>query len=160
MVAEGDRSVPCHCHRAGAGQCTIRLRQCGDACVAPIDVQNATADVQRRAQAGQGAVDRRRAVRYAGRAGNVVGAVDRRRATAAELDVLCRDARDGIDQMGATTEADRSSGAGEVTAMGTTIGETEDAGLNIDRAGVVEGDSDCRRCRWLCCPICGRYRHW
>ena len=138
MVAESDRCISRHRHRAGAGQRAARLRQRTDACIARIDIQNATADVQRRAQAGQGAVDRRRAVRYAGRAGNVVGAVDRRGAAAAELDVLCRDARAGIEQMGATAEADRSSGAGEVTAMGTTIGEIEDTGLE---------HRPCRYCR-------------
>ena len=118
----------------------MTLRQRADVCIARIDVQKAAADVQCRAQTRQRAVDRRRAARDAGGIGDVVGAVDRRRAIAAELDVLRRDARAGIEQMGATTEADGSGGAGEVAGMGTAIVEIEDAALNIDGAGVVEGD--------------------
>ena len=123
MVAEGD------CRRSGNGEIAraahgaIALNQSPGGGIVPRQVQRSALNL--------------------GRAGDRIGSVDVDGRTAAQPYRAGRCDRPGIEVMGATTEAEhRIGGHVEVAAVRTAIGEIEDAGLNIDRAGIVEGNID------------------
>ena len=59
MVAEGDGAGARDGYGAATGQGAVRLGECADAGIARVDVENTAADVQRRSQARERAVDRR-----------------------------------------------------------------------------------------------------